>query len=152
MNRKELLIAVTITLLNSIANAQEMSQLYTFLINNHYSELLENGHISKQDTLYLTCGFCDCTDNCFNYDIDVKSDMIKFAYPIINETVPNEVLYFLSAPDIEGQYITIRIGCYVCHIEAGMYLMEYTGTTKYIFQYNKSKDRYIFKSKKEYGF
>ena len=152
MNRRKLLLAVTITLLNSIANAQEMSQLYTFLINDHYSELLEKGYISKQDTLYLTCGFCDCTDNCFDYNIDIKSDMIKFTYPIINEIISDAVLYNLSTPNIEGQYITISIGIYVCLIEDGMYITEYAGTTKYIFRYNKDKSKYVFKSKEGYGF
>ena len=78
------LILIFVLLLNNIASAQRVSNLYTFIINDCYNELRTKGNVSEHDTLYFTCGFCDCRGKCFDYDIDLKNDKIQFDIPIVN--------------------------------------------------------------------
>ncbi len=50
---------------------------------------------------YITCEFCDCKNNCFDYGINLKNKQIKFALPHVDSIQPRASFYRMSAPEVE---------------------------------------------------
>jgi hypothetical protein len=148
-------LALTILLFcfSSTIKAQGMGDLYKYLIEDYYNDLQKNGYLSNQDTLYFTCGFCDCSKNCFDYDLDLQNEKIQFKFPPVDKNHTYNSLQRLSIPELEGKSISISIGLYSVAYRGEEEDIDfiYSGTITYIFQYNKKKLKYELKEKKEYG-
>ena len=152
MKTSRILILFFIIFLSNIANAQKMKDLYAYLINDYYNDLCAKNTISEQDTVYFTCGFCDCQSKCFDYDIELENDKIQFTLPHV-DTIHSEVIFYrLSTPELKKQSVIINAGIYnIVYRGYNNKEIIYLGTIEYVFQYNKKKSQYIFQSKKEYG-
>jgi hypothetical protein len=154
MKTKALYIALILILhFNLDANSQKMGDLYKYAIEDCYNESLKEGYLSKQDTMYLVWCFGDYLDNCFDYDIQLDNDKLQFKMPDLNHNYTSARVIRLSIPELKGQFIQIFITPYrftYWSDEEGIGFI-YSGTTEYLFQYDKKKSKYTFKSKKEYG-
>ncbi|WP_158960977.1 hypothetical protein [Myroides fluvii] len=131
---------------------QKMGDLYTYIINDCYEVSLKEGFISKQDTLYFTCGFCDCNNKCFDYEIELVNDKIQFNLPIVNNIHSKSIFYRLSSPEIDRQYLVFYVGIYdMVFYDDNNKEFVYNGTIKYVFKYNSKMSKFVFESKMEYG-
>lgn len=152
MNTIRILALLCILFLANVVKAQNMKDLYNFLINNCYNEFYNKSSISGQDTLYFTCGFCNCQDKCFDYDIEFKNDKIQFVLPLVDAIHSEAIFYRLSSPELKEQSLIIDVGVYnMVYHEHNNQEFIYMGTIEYVFQYNKKKSKYVFDYRKEYG-
>lgn len=152
MKKKKLFSLILITIMTfTEMKSQKMNDLYTYIISDCYEESLKKGYISKQDKLYFTCGFCDCNNKCFDYDIESLNDKIQFSLPAVNNIQPQSFFYRLSSPEIDKQFLVFYVGIYDLVFNDNNKEIIYNGTIKYIFQYNKKMSKFIFKSKKEFS-
>lgn len=143
-----LIILMTITEMRG----QTMSDLYTYIINDCYEVALKEEFISEQDILYFTCGFCDCNNTCFDYEIELINDKIQFNLPVVDKNHPKSIFYRLSSPEIDGQFLVFDVGIYdmVFYDDSNKEFI-YNGTIKYVFKYNSKISKFVFESKKESG-
>lgn len=131
---------------------QKMSDLYTYIINDCYKVALKEGFILEQDILYFTCGFCDCNNKCFDYEIELVNDKIQFNLPIVNNIHSKSIFYRLSSPEIDRQELIFYVGIYdMVFYDDSNKEFVYNGTIKYVFKYNSKVAKFVFESKKEYG-
>jgi hypothetical protein len=133
--------------------AQGMAELYAFLVEDYYNELCKKGYLSEQDTLYFICGSCDCSKDCFDYDIKTRNHKVQFSIPSVNKTNPVAYFYRLSIPELEEGFIIIPVGMYSVVFRGKNNDDEiiFSGTTTYFFKYNKKKLKYEFIERKKYG-
>jgi hypothetical protein len=144
--------AIGLFCFNSTAKAQNMTDLYDYLIEDYYNELIDKGYFLEQDTIYFTCGFCDCPNSCFDYNIELKNDIkIQFGMPPLDKDHPHGSVHKISTPELDGEFVSISIGSYGVKYQENDNTIIYGGTTIYLFKYNKKKLKYEFKEKKEYG-
>lgn len=131
---------------------QKMSDLYTYIINDCYEVALKEDFISEQDILYFTCGFCDCNNKCFDYEIELVNEKIQFNLPVVNKNHPKSIFYRLSSPEIDGQFLVFDVGIYdmVFYDDRNKEFI-YNATIRYVFKYNSKISKFVFESKKEYG-
>jgi hypothetical protein len=134
-------------LITNVIKAQQMTDLYEFAINDYYNELRLKGYIAKQDTMYITCGFCGCPNQCFDYDIELQNKKISYGIPDINKNQSEFIFHRLYSPDINNQFIIIRISDYVMTGDE----IIYSGTTEYSFEYDGKEEKYAYVTKKNYG-
>jgi hypothetical protein len=148
MKTNKILILIVVLFISIVANAQDIEELYTFVINDHYNDMLNENIISEQDTVYFVCGFSDCNEKCFGADVNVKNDKIRIALPKVNSG-----LDVLSLPELRKQYVVISIGFFAISYHSDGRDMDiiFSGSKEYIFKYSKIKHKYVFKSKKQSG-
>jgi hypothetical protein len=154
MKTKVLFFALTLILhFNLGASNQKMVDLYKYAIEDYYNESLKKEYLSKQDTMYLIWCFYDYSDNCIDYDIQLNNDKIQFKMPKVDHNYTSATVIRLSMPELKGQFIQVLITPYIVTYfsdEEGVGFIN-SGTVEYVFQYDKKKSKYTFKSKKEYG-
>jgi hypothetical protein len=135
------------------AQNQKMANLYKYAIENFYNESIKEGYLSKRDTRYLLWCFGDYADNCFNYDVQLHNDKMQFKMPTVSENSTSNPVYKLNIPELKNQFVQILISYYMVSYmgKNESIWVTYSGTTTYMFEYDKDKSEYIFRSKEVYG-
>lgn len=147
-----ILILFFVFFLSSITQAQKMKDLFTYIVNDYYNVLCSNGVISKQDSVHFICGFNECRDNCFGYEIESTNNRIQFNLPHVDIIHPNKTFYSLSPPELKKQSLVINLSIYTMLFrEHNQKEFIYSGTVEYEFRYSKRKAQYVLRSKNEFG-
>jgi hypothetical protein len=147
-------LSMLILCFNLNAVNQEMGDLYKYVIEDYYNESLKEGYISEQDTLYLFWCLYDCSENCIEYNVHLDNDKIQFnKMPKLDENHLSASVLRLCMPELESQFILIQIIPFnpTYNTETGVKQFIRSSTIFYKFKYNKTKSKYVFYSKKEYG-
>lgn len=132
--------------------SQNMSNLYEQLIIDNYHRYSQDNHVSIADTMYYVSNFSDCYNNFWDYKLNVKNEKIRFQMPNVDKLNPVSSVFKLCSPELEGQFISISIGIYSLQYESQNEDVEltYMGTTSYIYNYNKMKNRYELIDRKDF--
>lgn len=148
---KTILSIIYLTFITQNINGQSMSDLLQKSLIDNYYRYLQDSYPLATDTMYYISSFSDCSNNWWDYKIDVNNEKIAFRIPNVDQSNPISSVFKLNAPELDGQSISISIGIYTLQYESPNEDIKliYQGTTAYIYRYNKKKKSYELISRKD---
>lgn len=146
MKKNKVLLVIVLFMTTTFSNAQKIEELYSYVINDFYKEMLGQGIISEKDTMYLTFTFCDCDCADKNLAENIKLENNKIQFGMSPDSTA--YIYNLSLPEFEKLSLKLYVDVY-SRERGNKNFITYDGIFEYVFHYNKRQSRYVFESKQE---